>query len=225
MAVTTITPARALRQPRRIDVRAVGGLVLMALTVIGSLSFWGVTNDNRSVLLAARDMPAGKVLAQGDLTVASVRVDDTVYQAGVPADSVDTVVGKRLTSPVYAGQMLAQKQIASAQTLAAGQMAMTVPVSASAAATGILPQSDVKVLVTTDKGKPSAKTTVLLDRVRVLDVGYDQAQGVVNTGTGPSSQQQRISSLTLLLTADQGVQLAAARWSSDLDFTLLPPES
>jgi len=225
MAVTTLSPARALRQPRRIDFRAIGGLVIMAVTLAGSLSYWGATNDSRGLVLAARDLPAGAVLQRDDLAIATVRVDDTIYRAAVPSSGVGDVVGKRLATPVYAGQVIAQKQVSGPQALGSGQMAMSIPISASDAATGILPLSDVEVLMTSDKGKPTSKTTVVLSRVRVADVVYDQTQAVVNTGSGATATQQRVSSLTLIVTRDQGQQLAQARFNGDLSVALLPPEA
>src|SRR5207245_6273670 len=100
-----------------------------------------------------------------------------------------------------------------------------IPISPGDAATGILPLSDVKVLVTTDKGKPTSKSSVVLERVRVSDVVYDQSQAVINGGSGSSTSQQRLSSLTLIVTPDQAVQLAQARFNGDLSVALLPPEA
>lgn len=224
MAVTTLSPARALRQPRRIDFRAIGGLVIMAVTIAGSLSFWGATNDSRGLVLAAHDLPAGAVLQRDDLAIASVRLDDTIYRAAVPAGGIADVVGKRLATPVYAGEVIAQKQVSGPRALGSGQMAMSIPIAASDAATGILPLSDVQVMLTSDKGKPTSKTTVVLARARVSDVVYDQTQSVVNTGNG-SASQQRVSSLTIIVTPDQGLQLAQARFNGDLSVALLPPEA
>ena len=225
MAVTTLTPAQALRQPRHVDLRAIAGLVIMALGIAGSISYWSTTNDSREVVVAARDLPAGASLQASDLVVASVRVDDTLYRAAIPSSSLSNVVGKRLSSPLYAGQVVAQKQVTGPEALGPGQLAVSVPISPSDAATGILPLSDVQVLVTTDKGKPTSKTSVVLARVRVADIVYDQAQAVINSGSGPPSSQQRVSSLTLIVTPDQAVQLAQARFNGDLSVALLPPEA
>ena len=223
MAVTSLTPAQALRQPRHLDLRALAGLVIMVLGIAGSISYWSSTNDTREIVVAARDLPAGSTLQASDVTVASVRVDDTIYRAAVPSSSLATVVGKRLATPVYAGQVVAQKQVSGADGLAAGQLAVSVPIAPADVATGILPMSDVQVLVTTDKGKPTSKTSVVLPRVRVADVVYDQAQAVINGGAGSATAQQRISSLTLVVTSDQAVQLAQARFNGDLSVALLPP--
>ena len=194
----------------------------MAVTLAASLSFWGTTNDSRSVLLAARDLPAGSLLSRDDLAVSSMRVDDRVYQAAIPAATIGDVVGKRLAAPVYAGQVLAQKALSGPQALAPGQLSMTVPLSAADATATVLPQTDVELLYTTDKGKPTAKTVVLLPRAHVIGVTYDDAQAGLNTGVGPS--QQRISALNIVVSADQAVQLANARLNGDVTVAVLPPE-
>src|SRR5579885_2498421 len=165
MAVTTLTPAQALREPRHIDLRAIAGLVILVLGIAGSISYWSTTNDTREIVVAAHDMPAGTTLQASDLTVASVRVDDSIYRAAIPSSSLSTIVGKRLGTPVYTGQVVAQKQVSGPEALAAGQLAVSIPIAAADAATGILPLSDVQVLVTTDKGKPTSKTSVVLQRV------------------------------------------------------------
>jgi len=104
-------------------------------------------------------------------------------------------------------------------------MAMSIPIATADAATGILPMSSVQVLMTSDKGKPTSKTTVVLQRVRVADVVYDQSQAVINSGSGPAGPQQRVSALTLIVTPEQGQQLAQARFNGDLSVALLPPEA
>ena len=52
MSATTMTPARALHQPRQIDWRAVIGVLLTLVTVAGSVIFWTASSDTRSVLVA-----------------------------------------------------------------------------------------------------------------------------------------------------------------------------
>jgi Flp pilus assembly protein CpaB len=226
MATAAVTMARdrPAREPRRLDMRALGGLLLMALGLASSFGYWVSNNDTRDLVIAAHDLPAGSVLGSGDVAIATVRVDDSIYRAAVPSSAVSGLVGKRLATPVYAGQVIAQRQESGPEALGPGQVAMSIPIAAADAATGILPMSDVQVLMTSDKGKPDSKTTVVLARARVADVVYDQSQAVVNTGSGGTGSQQRVSSLTLVVTPDQAVQLAQARFNGDLSVALLPPE-
>ena len=222
MADSFLTPSRALRQPRRLDVRLALGFVVMVLTTAGSIIFWGLTSDARPVVLAARDLPALAVLTPADLTVAHLRLDDTTYQAAVPGDDLASLVGRPLAEPVHAHQVLVRAQIAPRPPLAADQMAMTIPIDPEASVGGRLrPGDQVQVIVTLNKGKPEVRAAVVLDRVSVYDVGYDTRGGVIATD-GPSSQGA-VRWLTLAVTPDQSRRLAEAKGSGDLDVTLLPP--
>ena len=94
----------------------------------------------------------------------------------------------------------------------------------------IRPNDAVTVLATFDKGKPDSKTSVVLPRVRVYDVGYDQSAPVVNTGGSAgatAASQGQITTVTLILDnpKQQESQLAQAKWNADLDVVLLPPSA
>src|ERR687885_2971521 len=86
MAVATLTPARALRRPRRADPRALVGVVLTLTALAGSVAFWVSASDARPVIIATRDLPAGATLRSSDLSVAYVRMDEGLYRAAVPAE-------------------------------------------------------------------------------------------------------------------------------------------
>ncbi len=228
MATAVLTPTRALRQARRLDLRAVFGLFLLLVATGGSIAFWSASSDTRAVLVATRDLPAGATLKLMDLAIARVRLDDAMYQAALPADAQGTVIGKQLAEPVHAQQLLVWAQVSSRPPLGPDQVALTIPVKAETAGGGrVRPGDDVQVLLTTNKGKPESRTTIVLPRVRVYDVGHDEHLTVVNT-SGSSDLSTRpdvrgpLSSLTLLVTQDQGLQLAQARWNGELDVALLP---
>jgi Flp pilus assembly protein CpaB len=228
MAATVLSPARALRQPRRVDLRAVFGLFLLLVATGGSIAFWSASSDTRAVLVATRDLPAGATLRLMDLAIARVRLDDAMYQAALPADAQGTAIGKQLAEPVHAQQLLVWAQVSSRPPLGPDQVALTIPVKAETAVGGrVRPGDEVQVLLTTNKGKPESRTTIVLPRVRVYDVGHDEHLTVVNT-SGSSDLSTRpevrgpLSSLTLLVTQDQALQLAQARWNGELDVALLP---
>ena len=107
-------------------------------------------------------------------------------------------------------------------------MALTIQVSANTAAGGrIRPGDSVQVLATTNKGRPESRTTVVLPRITVYDVGQDERTAVINTvGSDDvdSDTASSVSSLTLIVSQEQAVQLAVAKWNADLDVALLPPE-
>src|ERR1700736_4827268 len=112
MAVATLSPARALRRPRRADPRALIGVFITLAALAGSIAFWVGASDARPILVAARDLPAGATLLSSDLTVAYVRMDDAVYRAALPADALESLVGRQLGEPIHAQQVLARAQVA-----------------------------------------------------------------------------------------------------------------
>ncbi|MBI4496649.1 MAG: Flp pilus assembly protein CpaB [Chloroflexi bacterium] len=226
MAATTLSPARALRQPRHLDWRSIFGVFLLLVATGGSLAFWTVSSDTRAVVVATRDLPAGATLSATDLAVARVRVDDTIYHASLPADELTTIVGKQLAEPVHAHQLLVRPQLSNRPVLAPNQLALTIAISPETAVGGRLRPGDaVQVLVTTNKGKPEARSSVVLPRVTVYDVGYDQRVTVVNTDVADRPATQGPAKwLTLIVTSEQALQLAQARHSGELDVALLPPE-
>lgn len=226
MATTTLSPTRALRQPRRLDWRAIFGVLLLFVAIGGAVAFWSVSSDTRAVLVATRDLPAGATLGPSDVSVARVRVDDAMYGAAVPASDLNNIVGRPLAEPMHAAQMLVQAQLASHPALAPNQLALTIAVSPETAVGGQLRTGDaVEVFVTQNKGKPDAQTVVVLPRVTVYDVGHDQNLSVVNTGAvSPANALGPIKWVTLVVTQDQVLQLGQAKGAGDLDVALLPPE-
>ena len=227
MAVATLTPARALRRPRRADPRALIGVFLTLAALAGSVAFWVGNSDARPILIATRDLPAGATLRSSDLTVAYVRMDDTVYRAALPADALDSLVGRQLGEPIHAQQVLARAQVADRLGLAADQVAMTIPARPESAVDGRLrPGDTIQVLVTViDKNKNEAHTRQVLDRAQVFEVGRDQSfsssSSAERAADGDGVTRGSITSVTLAVTADQARQLAEARRTGELD-VLLP---
>ncbi|HEY2596677.1 MAG TPA: Flp pilus assembly protein CpaB [Chloroflexota bacterium] len=227
MAVATLSPARALRRPRRADPRAIVGVFLTLAALAGSVAFWVSATDARPVLIAVHDLPAGATLSAADLGIAYIHADDTVFNAALPADMLDSLVGRQLGEPIHAQQVLARAQLADQFGLAPDQVAITVPAKPDTAVDGRLRPGDaVQVLVTvTDKSSNAAHAQVVLDRAQVFEVGRDVSL-TSSSGTGSDSASATpgtIASVTLAVTADQARQLAEARHTGELDILLLPP--
>lgn len=227
MASATLSPARALRRPRRLDARPLFGIFLMLVAIGGSVAFWTASTDTRAVLVATRDLPAGATLGPADLAVARVRVDDAIYQAAVSAEEQSELIGKQLAEPAHAQQLLVRGQLTGRPPLGPGQLALTIRVGSDTAVGGrVRPGDAVQVLVTTNKGRPESRTAVVLPRVTVYDIGHDERLAVINTA-GPSGSDQPqapLSSLTLIVNQEQALQLAQAKWNGELDVALLPAE-
>ena len=227
MVAATLTPARALRRPRRTDPRALIGLFLTLAALAGSISFWVTNSESRPVLVATRDLPIGATVRAGDVTIAYVRMDDNLYRAALPADTLDSLVGRQLGEPIHAQQVLARAQLADRLGLAPDQVAITIPAKPDSAVDGRLRPGDaVQVLVTVvDKARQEAHTRLVLDRVQVYSVGREQSFGSSSSsGTTDHDSFGRgaISTVTLAVSPDQARQVAEARRIGELDVVLLP---
>jgi Flp pilus assembly protein CpaB len=228
MAVMSLSPVRALRRPRRTDPRAMVGVFVTLAALGGSIAYWTSTSDARGVLVAARDLPAGSTLRAADLSISYVRVDDNVYRAALPAEALDSLVGRELAEPMHAQQLIARAQVADRSGLAPDQVAISIPAHADSAANGrIRPGDVVQVLVTVgDKTRGDVHTRLVIDHARVLDVGREPIVGSSSGGSDVErSARAPIASVTLAANAAQARQLAEARRSGELDVLLLPPSA
>jgi Flp pilus assembly protein CpaB len=229
---TALSPARALRQPRRLDVRALVGVLLMLAATGGAIVAWTASEDTRPIIVAAHDLPSGAILSANDLVVRKVRVDDSIYSAAVPGSDLDSLVGRQLAEPVHADQILARAQVADKPAVPAGQEVLTIPVHADNAAGGQLRSGDVvQVLATVDPGKPDSHTDTILSNATVYDVGHDaqSAGGVPSTNSGANNSSSTgtggaVTWVSVIVAPDQAVKLANARWNADLDVALVPAQ-
>jgi Flp pilus assembly protein CpaB len=226
MAVATLTPARTLRRPRRADPRALIGVFLTLAALAGSVAFWVGAGDARPVVIAARDLPAGATLRSSDLKVAYVRMDEPLYRAALPADMLESLVGRQVGEPMHAEQVLARAQVAERSGLAPEQVAITIPARPESAVGGRLrPGDNVQVLVTVaDKSRNEARSRLVLERAQIFEVGREPSFASSSiSADGEGRTRTAISSVTLVVTAEQARQLAEARRSGELDVLLLPP--
>jgi len=226
MAVATFSTAAALRRPRRADPRALIGVFLTLAALAGSVVFWVSATDVRPVLIATRELPAGSTLRASDLGVAYLHMEEGLYRAALPSDMLDSLVGRRISEPIHADQVLARAQLAGQAGLAPDQVAITIPARPDSAVDGRLrPGDSVQVLVTiADKSHNEAHARQVLERAQIFEVGRDAAL-VSSSTTSDSTDGVRgsITSVTLAVTADQARQLAEARRTGELDILLLPP--
>jgi Flp pilus assembly protein CpaB len=228
VAVISVSPTRALRRPFRLDVRALVGILLMLVATAGSIAVWTTEQDTREVLVMARDLPAGATIQDADLSISRARLDDSVYAAAYPRTSKESVVGRQLAEPAHANQLLVRSQVSSRPRLADGQMVFAIPIRADAAAGGRLRANDAVAVLATNS-RTDGGSRVVLPRVTVYEVGREGSSSFSpNTNSSSTSTSStnsgNLSWITLIVTQDQAVQLAQARWSSDLDVALLPAQ-
>ena len=233
MANQALTPARALKRQRlRPDPRILLGTLLVGLAIVGGLTWAGSVNQGRDVIVATRELPVGAVIGPGDLAVTNARLDDRVYAAAIPAAEASMLIGRAVVEPVHAHQQLVRAQIGIGPRLTGDEGAMTVAVKAEVAAGGRLqPGDQVQVIFTLDKGQPSVRAEAVIERATIYAVGRDERTRFVGTTAGTSSEISALSGdtgsalawVTLIVTPEQRLALARAKWGGEIDLVLLPP--
>jgi Flp pilus assembly protein CpaB len=192
--------------------------------VVGAAVFWSGTSGEQTVLVSTRELPAGTRLAPGDVTAARVRLGDPLLRAAIPASEQASLLGRELSEPVHDQQLLHRAQLATRPLLSGEQRAMTIPTGPERAAGGLVRPGDGVMVMVTPRAPSDAGAEVVLSRATVYTVGYDER---ATFGPASAGQPRRgpITSLTLLVTESQALQLAKARARGDLDVALLPREA
>lgn len=194
--------------------------------------------DELSVVLAAGDLPAWKVLTADDVKLEKITKSDA------PADSFSNtalVVGKVLSVDMTAGQILTKSRILTtggpadiAALLEPGMRAVSVTVSSDQISGGLLyPRCFVDVLASfklsggygrNEESKGEALSTTLLERVKVLAIAGEsmlttpdkEEKGTVR------SPSQRLS-VTLELDSKQAEALQLATNNGSISMALRNP--
>jgi pilus assembly protein CpaB len=181
------------------------------------------------VVAASRDMGAGTRLKPGDLKLVNVPENDQPKNAMTdPKIAVDRV----LLFPTTTGELLVSNKLTSqggieglAATIEPGKRAVSVPISDSSGAGGLIqPRSHVDVLFTRTGSMNEAVTTVILQNVVVMSVGrvteVSTVQGVPGQAP-PSASATRAA--TLLVTPEQSAKLEFARQQGKISLALRNP--
>jgi Flp pilus assembly protein CpaB len=205
------------------------GVLLMLVAIGGSIAVWTTQQDTRAVLVAARELPAGTTLTPADLTIAHVRLDDSLYAAAVPSSQVNSVVGRQLADPAHENQVLVGAQLSTHPVVGPDQLVLAIPVRAETAAGGHIRSGDMVQVLATDS-KHDGSTHVVLPRAVVYDTARTQPSASITTSAGqdlssPNPTSGAASWISVIVSQDQAVQLAHARWGDDLDVALLPPQA
>lgn len=120
---TSPTPRR-LRAPRWLNFRLIAGILLVLVSVIAGARIVTAADTSDMVWAAAADLAAGTVLADGDLRAVPVSLADA-GQAYV-LSSADPV-GRALSSPISAGELLPLSVLTETSTL----VDIALPIAAS----------------------------------------------------------------------------------------------
>jgi len=181
--------------------------------------------DEHTVVLAARDLAAGKVLESSDL-----RLDQWPIAPAQGFDRTEAVVGGVLRFDVAAGQPLISPLLAQglATYLRQGERAVNVAVEDSAVLRHVQPGDMVDVFFTLGKDDETGGTQsrLLLPRIRVLAYGAESVDGPEPGGKAPSTSrgaQAAPRSATLAVPLEQVNDLLLATRGGKLQLALRAP--
>jgi hypothetical protein len=118
---------RRLTPPRWLDVRLVLGVVLVLGSVLIGAKVVAGARATYAAVAVRHDLAAGTLLSAADLRVAQVQLPG--HGSGVYLPAVDDAVGRRLSRPVSAGELLP----AGAVTSVSAQTTITVPLATGTA--------------------------------------------------------------------------------------------
>lgn len=156
--------ARAWRQPLPIL-----GAVLALVALLGYWSVYSRSTQRTPVLVAARNLPAGTVLRDGDLHTAKIAASGALLATLVPQGDLARAAGHRLASAVAAGAPLPRAAVAAR---VAGPASLTLAVPLLHALGGALAPGDrVTVLATFANSTGQAQTRAVARNLEVLAVG------------------------------------------------------
>lgn len=216
-------PSRRARLARRLGRhrRLVAAVLLAAAAGTAVHALTPQPPPQRSVLAASRDLPAGHVVAAGDVRVLALppaAVPDGALARGAP------VSGRVLGSPVRRGEALTDARLAGPGLLAgAGPGLLAVPVAVDGALPpGLVGPGDaVAVLAGASAQELPGATTdgqVLVRRARVLLVQDAGGAGGLLGGAGPGAGPVAV----LALDAAQAARVAGASGDRPVTLAVLP---
>jgi hypothetical protein len=199
-------PARRTKAATWLDPRLLGGVLLILVSLTVGARVVASADRTVPVYAAASDLPAGHVLAAGDLQTVRVRMSGATsrYVAGGAA-----VVGQLVTRDIHTGELLAASAVAASAP--APFRDVSVSVKPDHIASNIAEGSLVDVIATGALPAGGARTWTVARSLEV--VGRSKASG---------NFAATDSRVVLKVPADLVLPLTAAMRSADIDVVRVP---
>lgn len=204
-AAETHAPGDGLTPPpklRRRPVLVVASIAVVCLGALLGVFAWSSVSDGHPVVAARSTIARGQVITRDQLIVVRVGVDPALTP--VPAEQIDSLVGKRAALDVAAGSLLTTAAVTDKALPGAGVSVVGVAVGPGGMpGTALMSEDRVRVVLT-----PGAQGTVSSGEQKTLSatvVSGDRGYGVF-LGPGRSASGGRRAALRRMLTR--------ARWRS-----------
>ena len=192
MGLAQAPTPRRLARPKWLNVRVVGGILLVVAAVVVGARVIGVSAQTDAVWAAERDLAAGTVLAAGDLIPVEVNLGDNTALYLSP--TAGSPIGMTVVSPMAAGELLAASAIERSDT---GRI-VAIAVEPNNMPPGVAHGSTIDLYLTTGgvAGAEAQATTELIGRdITVQSVAAPASGGL----SGATSNRYQLS---VLLSAD-----------------------
>jgi hypothetical protein len=200
MALPPAPVPRRLSRPRWLNLRVVGGILLVIAAVVVGARVIGASSQTTAVWAADRDLAGGTVLGAGDLIPVEVNLGETVALYLSPAS--ESPIGMTIVTPLQAGQLVpasAVEESGSGRVVAIGVEPGNMP-------PGVDHGSTIDLYLTKGgaAGAEAKATTELIGRdITVQSVTVPASGGL----SGATSNRYQLSVLLPADTADKLVRI------------------
>jgi len=165
-----------------------------------------------SVVVAARDLPAGTVLTPADLATGSLPATDNI--TAMSASGANVLIGSQLAVPTTRGQLMVRAMVSSKPPLAAGSQVVGVLLKGDQIPSVPIVVGDrVQVIAVSTPGQASSGSstvgTSLVDSATVLAVNPP-----------PGNQTQYVANLSLEIPAASAPEVAGYAAADQIAITL-----
>jgi len=177
-SVTQPPVPRRIGRPRWLDIRVIGGVLLLVAAVVIGAKVIGASSRTSPVWVAAHDLAAGTVLRDGDLLRAQVNLGD---RGSAYLDAAASPAGRVLNRPVHAGELL---PAAAVGAVGDGRI-VSIAVSPERMAPGVQHGSVIDLYLTSGGSAAggSAATTRLLQAGITVQAVTEPASGGLSGAT------------------------------------------
>ena len=184
-----------------------GGLLLLVVCVIASMSLYGAAAERTQVIALARDVPAGAELAEADLDAVSIGFADGL--ATIPAERAADVIGKVATVDLAAASLLVDSQLSDGSALPDGTVIVGAVLKDGQSPLGLSIGDDVELVEVPAAGAIDGSEPMARGRAVVLDLA-DDAEG------------QGARRVSLAVARDDSKAVAAAGADGRLSLIVVP---
>ncbi len=191
---------RRLTRPRWLDIRVIGGLVLVIVAVVVGARVVGASSHTSQVLAATRTLAAGTVLTPSDLVAVEVNLGVSAARYLGAGTATTGVVGSTLSVAVNAGELV---PFSAVQAIKPGRV-VVIGVSPDRMPPGVAHGSMIDLYLTTGGTTSSAevRTDLVSAGITVQSVTAPASGGL----SGATSNRYQIAVLVPAALADSLVK-------------------